>query len=101
MSLESLTIAAVAQIGDALLNGCTSLTSLTIPNSLREIGNQAFRGSISLTSLTIPDSVRDIGAEAFIACHGCRSLDTLTIQGAEIGEHAFCGCNTLTKLAIH
>ena len=46
---------------------CTSLTSVTIPNSVTSIGRCAFYGCTSLTSITIPDSVTSIGDEAFSA----------------------------------
>ena len=37
--------------------GCTSLTSITIPNNVTIIGSSAFEGCTSLTSITIPDNV--------------------------------------------
>ena len=33
-------------------SGCTNLTSITIPDSIKEIGNDAFKGCTSLTSVT-------------------------------------------------
>ncbi|MBQ4143359.1 MAG: leucine-rich repeat domain-containing protein, partial [Thermoguttaceae bacterium] len=48
--------------------GCTSLTSVTIPNSVTSIGNYAFFLCKSLTSVTIPESVTSIGNSAFIGC---------------------------------
>ena len=44
---------------------CTSLTSITIPDSITTIGNYAFSGCTALTSITIPSSVTKIGANAF------------------------------------
>ena len=40
---------------------CTSLTSVTIPNSVTSIGDNAFSDCTSLTSVTIPNSVTSIG----------------------------------------
>jgi len=45
---------------------CTSLTSITIPNSVTGIGELAFTACTSLTSITIPKSVTSIGLAAFI-----------------------------------
>ncbi|UWP26391.1 leucine-rich repeat domain-containing protein [[Eubacterium] siraeum] len=42
------------------MQGCTSLTSITIPNNVTIIGSSAFEGCTSLTSITIPDEVTDI-----------------------------------------
>ncbi|WP_242403069.1 leucine-rich repeat protein, partial [Prevotella scopos] len=47
---------------------CSSLTSVTIPNSVTTIGDNAFIGCSSLTSVTIPNSVTRIGSEAFRNC---------------------------------
>ena len=36
-----------------MFNACSSLTSVTIPNSVKSIGHEAFRGCTSLTSITL------------------------------------------------
>jgi len=59
-----------------------------ISNERREVLNR-------ISSVTIPDTVREIGKEAF---GGCRSLIDLYIGNpdAEIGERAFIWCHGLT-----
>ena len=44
---------------------CSSISELTIPNSVTAIGDSAFADCSDLTSLTIPDSVTTIGANPF------------------------------------
>ena len=66
----------ITTIGDAAFSYCTSLTSITIPDSVTSIGSYAFRGCTSLTSITIPDSVTSIGDSAF---SGCSSLECITL----------------------
>lgn len=50
-----------------LISNCTSLTSVTIPDSVTSIGRYAFAWCTSLTSVTIPDSVTSIGRYAFFS----------------------------------
>ena len=49
-------------------SGNTSVTSVTIPDSVTSIGGYAFSSCTSLTSVTIPDSVTSIGYSAFYNC---------------------------------
>lgn len=51
---------------------CTSLTSITLPPTLKTISYACFRGCIGLTEITIPASVTTIQQIAFL---GCENLD--------------------------
>ena len=100
-SLTSITIPdSVTCIGDSAFNGCTSLTSITIPDSVTSIGESAFSGCSSLASITIPDSVMSIGNDAF---HECSSLTSITIPYSvtSIGDYAFLGCSRLTAIDVN
>ncbi|MGN1061023.1 MAG: leucine-rich repeat domain-containing protein, partial [Candidatus Coproplasma sp.] len=58
----------VTKIGGTAFADCTSLTSITIPDSVTTIENAAFYNCASLTSITIPNSVKSIGNAAFYKC---------------------------------
>ena len=89
----------VTSIGDWAFAGCSSLTSIQIPNSITSIGEHAFRGCSSLTSIEIPNSVISIGDSAF---WNCSSLTSIEIPNSvtSIREGAFGGCYGLTSIEI-
>ena len=60
----------VTTIGDCAFWGCSSLTSINIPDGVTTIGDSAFSGCSGLTSITIPDSVTKIYDSAFSSCSG-------------------------------
>ena len=89
----------VTSIGNNAFNHYTSLTNVTIPDSVTSIGDYTFHYCTGLTSITIPDSVTRIGKGVF---YDCRNLTRITISNSVtwIGEEAFYGCNRLTSITI-
>ena len=65
-----------ASIGEGAFCKCSSLPTITLPDSVTSIDDRTFTYCSSLTTITIPDSVTSIGNEAFC---GCTSLTTITI----------------------
>lgn len=83
----------------SLFSGCSSLTSVTIPNSVTSIGDFAFSDCRSLKSIVISDFVTTIYPYAF---NWCISLTSVIIPNSvvAIGYSAFKDCKTLKSVAI-
>ena len=98
--LTSVTIPnTVKNINYGAFRNCTSLKSITIPNSVKELDGNAFGGCTSLESITIPSSVSIIGDSAFASCTNLKKV-VINTGLTEIGSYAFQGCTVLTDISI-
>ncbi|WP_411376917.1 leucine-rich repeat domain-containing protein [Flavobacterium psychrophilum] len=90
---------AVTAIGKSAFERCTTLTSVTIPNSVTVIENAAFEDCENLTTATIGNSVNSI---EFLAFRDCIKLQSIIIPNSvtHIGSSAFKSCLSLTTLTI-
>jgi len=98
---------AVTEIGQFAFFGISTITTVTIPESVLRIGGGygagrtrgAFQNCAGLSSITIPDSVTSIGIGAFRNCSGLTSV-TIGNGVTSIGNAAFNGCSGLTSITI-
>ena len=58
----------VTSLGASCFQGCSGLTSITIPSSVTSLGASCFTSCRGLTSITIPSSVTSLGAFCFVDC---------------------------------
>ncbi len=98
-NIKTIIIYGISNISDYAFCGCSSLKSISIPNSVTSIGDDAFLGCSSLTTITIPDSVTTIENNAFSSCTGLKSI-TIPNSVTSIGDAAFSECSSLTTITI-
>ena len=77
-------------ICDRAFSGCYKLTSVIIPNSVKNIGEWAFKYCISLSSIDIPNSVKSIGNNAFALCSSLKYISipesVICLNGNPFGD---------------
>ena len=81
----------VTSLGEGCFEGCSGLTSITIPSSVTSLDDYCFSDCIGLTSITIPSSVTSLGECCFLKCSGLTSI-TIPSSVTSLGEHCFSGC---------
>ena len=79
--------------------GCTSLTSVSLPDCVTSLPDGTFYGCSALETLTLPSSLTEIGKSAFKDCTSLKAL-VLPAGLTTIGDSAFEGCTALTELVL-
>ncbi len=96
--LKTVVITSGERIDEDAFYNCSSLTSITISDSITSIGRQAFYGCSSLTNVIIPESITSIGILAFFKCS---SLTCIIIPRSVTNIHSSFGyCSSLTSITI-
>ena len=99
-TLETITIPeSVVAMGNSAFLYCSSLKDISIPSGISKIGDFTFDGCTSLESITIPETVTVMGG---FVLRNCAKLGGISIPESvvEIGLHAFDGCVSLTDIVI-
>ena len=93
----------VEAVADNAFKDCTTLTTVTLPLTLKTIGVSAFEGCTGLTSIRFPGSLASVGKAAF---KGCTALTGVTFDGLPTGlegtgdEAVFAGVGSVLSPVI-
>ncbi|MBQ3494926.1 MAG: leucine-rich repeat domain-containing protein, partial [Clostridia bacterium] len=86
-------------IATGAFQGCTGLTSITIPNTVTVIGNGAFNGCTGLTEIVIPNSVTNMGNNVFKNCTNLNSIEFEDSNGWRVSEYDVANGGTLVSVS--
>ena len=99
----------MTRIGDSAFSGCSGLTSITIPDSVRSIGDDALKNCSGLTEIRVdPNNPRYdsrdncnaiIDSESCKLVVGCKSTQ-IPDGVTSIGSYAFYNCSGLISITI-
>lgn len=121
--LKNITIpAGITSLGRGAFEGCSSLETVSLPNTLTEIEDSAFKDCASMHEIDCPDSVAKIGVGAFEGCRvlekvklpdtipcighswfrGCALLETVDVPNSvkQINHNAFYDCHSLKEIVL-
>ena len=113
----------ITTIKSNAFNGCTSITSVTIPNSITTIGSDAFKNCTNISKVVTPSieswlkiSFTDANSNPLSVAHNLYTTDgtsetlitNLVVPENDleqnpitsITKYAFCGCTSITKAVI-
>lgn len=98
-SVRSVTVLGGTSLPDNAFEGCTALTEVILPDTLKTVGNYAFKGCTAIKGITLPKSVYDLGWSVF---EGCTSLESITLPQyvTYIPSGAFRGCTSLKNVNL-
>jgi len=99
-------------IGGEAFSGCTNLTSITIPDSIKSIGGEAFYGCTSLTAINVDSNNTNYSSDQGVLynknktdliLYPIRKTENSFIipnSVKEIGSRTFIGCTNLISITI-
>ena len=85
----------VTKVGDEAFCECSTLRSITLPNSVTELGGWAFFCCVYLEEATLSNRLKSIGDAAFSSCSILSNI-TLPQSLVHVGDSAFYGCSGMS-----
>lgn len=89
----------VRTIGTGAFENCSGLKTVNISAGLTDIAERSFKGCAELTSLNLPATVVSVGTSAF---EDCSSLKNITLSSGlkTIGNYAFRRCRAIEAVNL-
>lgn len=99
MDIKSIVVGeGITTIGNSAFEGCSKVTSVSLPKTLTRIGGSAFDQCTLLKEVLIPDGVTSIGGYAFSCC----TFESIKLPSGlkSLGVGAFAYCAHLKEISI-
>ncbi|MDE6006966.1 MAG: leucine-rich repeat protein [Muribaculaceae bacterium] len=89
----------VTNLYNNLLDGCTGIASISLPNTLESINGYAFRNCTKLSEIVVPEGVTTVGEHCFENCTSLTSVSLPTTLKI-LENHLFNNCNKLESFVF-
>ena len=101
-SLISVTLPqTLTAIGSSAFSNCDSLTSIDLSQTaLKSIESSTFFNCASLASVTLPQTLTSIDSSAFSQCSSLASIDLSQTALTSIGQNTFSQCTALASVTL-
>ena len=89
----------VTNLYNNLFDGCTGITSISLPKTLQSINGYVFCNCSKLSEIVVPEGVTTVGEHCF---ENCSKLSEIVVpEGVTtVGEHCFENCISLTSVSL-
>ena len=99
-SLQSVTLPnSITNLSSGTFTSCNLLQSITLPDTIQSLGANVFRGCQQIKSITLPNSLVSIGSDTFSSCINLKSI-IIGNKVSSIGSKAFLDCTSLTEITL-
>lgn len=96
--VENVNVSRNMPVGESAFNGCSSLSTLSLGDSITLIEASAFKGCKSLKEVVLPNGITSLGDYCFSGC----GLSSIKIPSSvtSIGNYTFSECTALANVII-
>lgn len=89
----------ITAFGKGAFTNCSALTDINIPSTIQDIPSACFAQCKKLAAFTMPEQVKTIGNLAFANCANANKIE-LNEGITTIGERAFLGCSSIKEITL-
>ncbi len=89
----------ITAFGKGAFTNCSALTDINIPSTIQDIPSACFAQCKKMAAFTMPEQVKTIGNLAFANCTNANKIE-LNEGITTIGERAFLGCSSIKEITL-